>query len=141
MKRLASGFTLLEAVIAMAIFAMGAAALYGWVNTNLIALSRADQITQRSISVENAIDFMLSVDPEADPKGEAYIGTLHISWSISQPAYSGDVYDDQNQKTINRAALYPAEITLKRDGKWLYTFEMSLLGVKKVREIDEVIFN
>jgi general secretion pathway protein I len=134
-------FTLLEAVIALAIFAMGATALYGWVNSNLFTLSRADQITQRASAVESAIEYMSMVDPELQPQGETLIGSLRISWRTAPPTYSADVLDEQNQKTINRASIYPATIVLMRDGKTFYQFEMSLLGVKKVRDINDVIFN
>lgn len=140
MKKL-RGFTLLEAVIALAIFAMGATALYGWINTNLITLARADQITQRSSAVESAIEYMSTVDPELQAEGADEIGNLQIKWQTSAPLFRSDVLDEQNQKTINQASLYPAIITLSRDGKTFYQFQMSLLGIKKVRNLDEVIFN
>ncbi len=134
-------FTLLEAVIALAIFAMGATALYGWVNTNLFTLARADQITQRASAVENAVEYMSMVDPEVQPEGKTQIGSLQIDWQVELPLYTADVLDEQNQRTINQASIYPASIVLSRDGKAFYQFQMSLIGVKKVRNINDVIFN
>ncbi|MEN0037217.1 MAG: prepilin-type N-terminal cleavage/methylation domain-containing protein [Cellvibrio sp.] len=134
-------FTLLEAVIALAIFAMGATALYGWINTNLITLARVDQINQRSSSVESAIEFMSMIDPEVRAEGSDQIGDLQIRWQTSTPLYKGDVLDEQNQKTINQATIYPATVILIRNGKTIYQFQMSLLGVKKVRDLNDVIFN
>ena len=141
MKKSQKGFTLLEAVVAMAIFAIGATALYAWVNTNLITLARADQITQRSSAVESAVEFMAMVDPETQPKGETELGDLRIQWQTEAPLYTGDALDEQNQKTINQAAIYPANIILFTGNKQIYEFQMSLLGVKKVRNFDDVIFN
>lgn len=135
------GFTLLEAVVAMAIFAIGATAIYSWVNTNMITLARADEVTQRSSAVESAIEFMGTVDPEVQPKGSTQIGDLTINWETAQPQYVKDVLDEVNGKTINQAAIYPSSIILSRTGKIFYRFDMSLIGVKKVRNIDEVIFN
>ena len=34
------GFTLLEAIVALVVFTMGAFALYGWLSTNVITLDR-----------------------------------------------------------------------------------------------------
>jgi len=135
------GFTLLEAVIALAIFAMGATALYGWINTNLISLARADQVTQRSSAMESAIEYMSMIDPEVQPEGIDTIGNLQIKWQASTPLYKADVLDEQNQKTINQAAIYPTIVTLSRDDKIFYQFQMSLLGIKKVRNLDDIIFN
>lgn len=141
MKKHQRGFTLLEAVIAMTIFAMGATALYSWVNTNLITLARADQITQRSSAVESAIEYMSMVDPEKAPKGTTEIGNLQIHWQTDAPLFVSDVLDEQNQKTINHAAIYPATVTLFQSNKQIYQFHMSLIGVKKVRTFNDIIFN
>lgn len=141
MKSNQRGFTLLEAVVAIAIFAMGATALYGWINTNLITLARADQVIQRASAVESAIEFMAMVDPVEQPQGITEMGTLRIQWETTSPLYVSDVLDEQNQKTINQAAIYPATVTLFRSDKQLFQFQMSLIGVKKVRTLNEIIFD
>lgn len=135
------GFTLLEAVVALAIFAMGATALYGWINTNLITLSRADQIIQRASAIESAIEFMGMVDPENQPQGATELGTLHIQWETTPPLYVSDVLDEQNQKTINQAAIYPVTVIVSNGDKRPFQFQMSLIGVKKVRTLNEIIFD
>ena len=125
----------------MAIFAMGATALYGWINTDLIALARADQIMQRTSAVESAIEFMGAVDPESQPQGATELGALHIQWDTTAPLYVSDVLDEQNQRTINQAAIYPATVIVSSGDKRLVEFQMSLIGVKKVRTLNEIIFD
>jgi len=135
------GFTLLEAVVALAIFAMGASALYAWVNTNLITLQRADAVNTRSALIESAVEYMRTVDPEESPSGSVEIGSLGIEWSSEASDYEDDVLDEQNNKTINKAKLYQSEVNVYRDGKLLYTFDMWLLGLRQVRTAADVVFD
>lgn len=134
------GFTLLEAVIAMAIFAMGASALYSWLNTNLITLARADAINSRSSALESAIDFMSRVDPVENPEGSVDLGGLHIQWKVQDFLAEADVIDEQNKKTINQASLLPTQVSVYRNERLLHEFSIVLLGIKQVREIGDVIF-
>jgi general secretion pathway protein I len=135
------GFTLLEAVIAIAIFAMGATALFGWVNTNLITLNRVDQINQRVSAVESAVEFMSRIDPITQPSGKAQLGQLVIEWETHPAEYRSDVLDEQNQRTINEASLHRASVSVYRDQHLLNNFELTLLGMRQVRDMSDVIFN
>ena len=135
------GFTLLEAVIAIAIFSMGAIAIYSWVNANLITLSRVDHINTRSSAIQSALDFMSTVDSEKMPQGRVQLGGLRVDW-VSHPAgYQSDVLDEQGYKTINQAALLVGKVSLYEHDELIHEFEMPLLSVKKVRDISDVIFD
>lgn len=140
-SRKQKGFTLLEAVIAIAIFSMGAAALYGWVNANLITLERIDHINTRSSAIESALAFINTIDPLAMPQGSVQLGELRIDWSTTPTEYKNDVLDEQNSKTINHASLVNAEVSVYRHDNLIGEFSLSLLGVKKVRELNDVFFN
>jgi general secretion pathway protein I len=135
------GFTLLEAVIAISIFAMSATALYSWVNTNLITLARVDHVNQRVSAVESAVEFVSNLDPTSQPKGNVRLGQLYIEWTIEPLAYSADVLDEQNQRTINQASLHLAKVGVYQNERLLENFELTLLGVRKVRDMSDVIFN
>jgi general secretion pathway protein I len=120
---------------------MSASALYSWLNTNLITLARADAINIKSSSVESAIDFMGRVDPIEMPEGVVQLGELRIQWKVGESITQADVIDDQNKITINQASLWPADIFVYRGDKLLHEFPMVLLGIKKVREASDVIFD
>lgn len=135
------GFTLLEAVIAIAIFSIGATALYGWVNSNLITLERVDHINVRSSAIESALGFMSTVDPLTMPEGSVQLGVLRVDWLSVPTAYQGDVLDEQNSKTISQASLIDTDVSVYHQETLISEFSLSLLGVKKVRELNDVFFN
>ena len=62
--RAARGFTLLEAIIALVVFSMGAMALYGWLSTNIITLNRIKERQQveasAHVGAEIAADGLLA---------------------------------------------------------------------------------
>lgn len=79
----ALGFTLLEAVVALAIFAAGAMALYSLFNTNLISLTRAHDTMDRTPYVEYAIDYLSAVNPRLQPEGRVDLGGFEVAWSAT----------------------------------------------------------
>jgi len=134
------GFTLLEAVVAMAIFAMSATAIYAWVNTNLKSLERVHYAQEKNAIQDSVIDFMRSVNPISNPKGKEIWGGTTIEWTAVPMKYSSDVLDDFGKKTINQATLYSATVTIYQNNQLINQFDMVLLGIVKVREMDEILF-
>ena len=81
--RSAGGFTLLEAVVALAIFSAGAMALYGLFNTNLISLSRAHDTMDQAPYVDYAIDYLSAVNPRLRPEGQVDLGGFDVTWTAT----------------------------------------------------------
>ncbi len=77
------GFTLLEAVVALAIFSAGAMALYGLFNTNLITLSRAHETMDQAPYVDYAIDYLSAVNPRLRPEGQVDLGGFDVTWTAT----------------------------------------------------------
>lgn len=130
------GFTLLEAVIAIAIFSMGATALFSLVNANLITLARVDAVSDRAAAIESAVDFMGTVDPVAMPQGRVQVGELTVVWQMADTAYQRPVLDEQNTATDNRASLMNADVSVYRQQQMIAEFQLTLLAVQRVTGAD-----
>ena len=130
---------MLEAVVALSIFAMGATALYSWINAELISLNRMVDLAERYEHRENAIEFMQAVNPAVRPTGETAFGATTIEWRAGAPTVSSTVLDDQWAPSINNAALYITEVSVFRDQLLVDRFSMTQLGLQQVR--DESPFN
>ena len=80
-RRKVVGFTLLEAIVALVIFTMGALALYGWLSTNVITLNRIRDRQQVEETLHSALDLIRRSIPMQVPTGKREVGDLEVSWT------------------------------------------------------------
>ncbi|MCY4119578.1 MAG: prepilin-type N-terminal cleavage/methylation domain-containing protein [Acidobacteria bacterium] len=128
-----AGFTLLESIVALAIFAAAGMALYGLFNTNLIALNRTADVSRQVAVVRTAMDYLSSIDPGQRGEGEVELGGIDLSWTstLVEPVRQG-------QNVIGGRAsfdvgLYDVEFVVHHEGRPLGTWKMRVVGYEKVR--------
>ena len=133
-KRLA-GFTLLESIVALAIFAAAVMALYGLFNTNLIALNRTADVSRQVAVVRTAMDYLSSINPRHRGEGDVELGDVEIAWTstLVEPVRQG-------QNTLGGMAdfevgLYDVEFVIHHEGRALGTWNLRVPGHEKVRGI------
>ena len=85
----AAGFTLLEAIVALVVFSMGAFALYGWLSTNIITLERIRDRQEVEAAMHSALDIVRRTNPMETPRGQRQAGKLLVSWT-SEPVESAN---------------------------------------------------
>jgi general secretion pathway protein I len=79
------GFTLLEAIVAVAILGMAIMPLLAFISQSALELRLAGEANVRNLAYQNVLSFIETVNPMDIPNGEADIGTYHVNWT-SQPA-------------------------------------------------------
>ena len=79
--RSAAGFTLLEAIVALVVFTVGAFALYGWLSTNILTLNRISERQQIESTMRSALDLIRRTNPMETPVGQRDVGNLTVSWT------------------------------------------------------------
>ena len=131
-----AGFTLLEATVALAIFAAGGMVLYGLFNNNLIGLGKAADVSRQESAVLAAIEHLSSINIRDQPAGELEVGGFDVSWSSSlvEPVRQGQ----SNVGSLGsfEIGLYEVDFDVKRTGRPDSTYRMRLAGYKKVRQAD-----
>lgn len=132
-RRHAAGFTLLEAIVAMVVFAMGALALYQWQATSLAALSRVDVQSRRLDVARDALEALRDVNPMAEPEGERALGDYMLYWQANpiEPRRTG--LSQAGYASLFDVALYDTEAWVVADATELTRFRVRLVGFEQVR--------
>ena len=128
------GFTLLETMVAMVVFAGAAMALYALFNTNLIALARAHDVSRQMPAVRHAVEYLSSIDPREEGGGTFEIDGIEVAWSASllQPVRQSQSVT--GARGYFEVGLYDVEFTVSERGRPMGTWQMRIVGYEKVRE-------
>lgn len=128
------GFTLLETMVAMVVFAGAAMALYALFNTNLIALARAHDVSRQMPAVRHAVEYLSSIDPREEGDGTFEIDGIDVAWSASllQPVRQSQSVT--GARGYFEVGLYEVEFTVSERGRPMGTWRMRIVGYEKVRE-------
>ena len=128
------GFTLLETMVALVIFAGAALALYALFNTNLIALARAHDVSRQVPAARQAIEYLAKINPREEGDGTIEIDGLDVAWTatlVEPPRQSQTVTGGRGYYEIG---LYEIEFSLSNRDRTLGTWLMRSVGYEKVRE-------
>lgn len=90
-RRARAGFSLLETVVAMTVFAAAGTALFAFFNTNLIALARVENTAAQVPVVRAAHTVLSAVNPAERQAGEFAVGEHQVTWTATlvEPMRSG----------------------------------------------------
>lgn len=132
-----SGFTLLEAIIALVIFTMGAIALYGWLGVNLKTLTRVQERREAVALTSSALDAIRRINPMETPRGQRKISELVIEWEASPVEPARPAVTQVGLRTIFEVQLFTLDVRLKRGGAEIDRFSVRQLGYKQVGKLEE----
>ena len=132
-RRVASGFTLLEAIVALVVFTMGAFALYGWLSTNIITLERVRERQEIEAVVHSALDIVRRTNPMETPEGQRRLGDLVVVWSSASVEPIKPSVDQSGFPGPYDVGLYDSTVRVLREDRELHVFHVRQLGWKRVR--------
>ncbi len=135
-KGRAAGFSLLETVVALAIFAAGAMSLYGLFNTNLIALERVQATAEQLPVTRNAIEILSTVNPWQQNEGQFEVDGYQVVWAAS---LIGPVRHGQTTAGMMAdfdLGLYEIEFVVADGARKLGSWRMRSVGYERVRGLE-----
>lgn len=132
--RRCAGFTLLETMVALVIFAAAAMALYGLLNTNLIALARAHDVSRQVPAVRHAIEYLSAINPREEGSGRTVLGGVEVAWSSKLMEPVRQSQSPSGGLGYFEIGLYEVEFTVRDGDVPLGTWRLRVAGYEKVRE-------
>jgi len=129
-----AGFTLLEAIVALVLIGSAGLALFGWINGNIMALTRIHDVNARSEATANILEYMDRVNPMLTPEGAAPLGAYSIRWRSQAISNISEGVNYPRGQSLYQLALYSTAVLVKSAGDQAW-FELKLqqVGYKRVR--------
>ncbi len=128
-----SGFSLLEAIVAMVLISVAGLALFSWINTSFIGLNRIQESNARAAAQLNALQFLQTINPMTQPSGSTTLGKLKLDWrsrAITQPQTNIIESGSPGPFTV---ALYEIEATIEEPPEVAaYRFNVRLTGYERL---------
>ena len=135
-RRAVAGFTLLEAIVAMVVFSMGAFALYAWLGANLLTLQRVSERRETVALVASALDAVRRINPMETPRGRRDFGGIEVAWEAEPVAPSRNAVTQVGLPNLFSVGLYTMQVRVLRDGKEVERFDVRQLGYRQVRQME-----
>lgn len=137
----ADGFSLLEAIVALTVFAICAMALFGWMTVNQSALAR---VQARDASVRDgraALAVLESVNPMEEPQGRRELpGGLEVQWDGTELVPRAAGMGPSGNTVVFDLALYELDVRAVRDGREVARFGLRRAGWETVRTLHDEDF-
>ena len=124
---------MLEAVVALVLFALVGSTLFAWINTNLDAASRLRQRDRSQALVQLASAWLQTRNPMAEPSGETELAPgTHLRWAARPltPVTPGAPLPG-GTRTPFRLALYEIDATVTSADGVEASFTLERLGVER----------
>lgn len=132
-----AGFTLLEAIVALVIFSMGALALYSWLGVNLKTLDRVESRREAVALTRSALDQVRRVNPMETPRGRRKLGEILIEWESRPIEPERNAVSQLGFPTIFKVGLFAVQVRVSRGATELERFQVRQVGYKQTGSMDE----
>lgn len=134
MRRDVRGFSLLEAIVALAILAAAGLALFAAMTQSMQMLGRVERAREVDGALLNALATIEQVNPMDTPRGEMPLGAFVVRWTavpVEPPRENRTTY---LYPGLYEVGLYVVRMDLWRDGVLERSVELRRAGYRQVRK-------
>ena len=128
------GFTLLEAIVALAIIGLALIPLVSYIAQAADALQRASESNDRSVAMQAALALMEPVNPMTEPQGQLPIDdTVSVEWHSDVAVAPNPGVLVGGGLASYRLGFYIVHVTLSREGEpsW-FSFDLRKTGYQRL---------
>lgn len=127
------GFTLLEAIVALAVFAAAALPLYTLFSQSVDGLFRAATANREREATLSALSFLSVINPMERPTGDAEVGGFRLKWQSQElnPPLDGIGYP--RGQSLFQVGWYEIRAEAFLDDKKWFSLAVRQVGYRKVR--------
>lgn len=133
-RRAQRGFSLLEAIVALAILASAGMVLFASMNQSVQMVQRAEASREADSALRNALAWMETVNPAQTPQGEQVLGEVTLRWDSELVEPARDAMTGYLQAGLYQVGLYRMRLELSRDGERMAEVDLRRVGWLQVRE-------
>lgn len=133
-RRSAAGFSLLEAIVALAILAAAGLALFAAIAQSVRMTERAERAREADTALRNALAWSEHLNPMQQPHGELVMGAYRLRWTSEPVEPERDAVTGYLQPGLYRVGLFRLRMELWRDGALAQATERLRVGYRQVRE-------
>lgn len=132
------GFSLLEAIVALAILASAGLALFAALGQSVQMVGRAEQAREADAALRNALGWMEQVNPMQAPSGEQDLGEWQLRWEAEALEPPRDGATGSVRPGLYEVGLYRVRLELWREGALARETHMHRAGYRQVREPEQM---
>ena len=130
-----AGFSLLEAIVAIALLAIAVMPLYAFFGRSLDGLHRVAASNRESELNLSALAFLSGLNPMERPSGEDAFGAYRLRWQSQELVPASDVMAYPRGLGLYQAALYEVTGEILEGPRLRSKIAIRLVGYRRVRDL------
>lgn len=132
--RASRGFTLLEAIVALAVLSAAGLAMFAAMSQSMQMIRRAQEARAHDSAMREALAVAQTIDPMARASGEQALGDYELRWRARPVEPSRDNATGFLEPGYYQVGLFDLRLELWRQGELVRSFDTRRTGWRQVRE-------